>query len=239
LGILITLTGVSDDSVYTGIAVVERRALRLSGSGATPRWRGRSHLLALVVAVPAAVAIYDRLPGFPMAVYAVGLIGLFAISSAYHLLPLPTATRHVLRRVDHAAIYLFMAASFTPLCAIAAPDLVGRVVLAGVWIATLGGALMKLVGFNRSHRWGTALYLIVGWSALVVLPRVAHLVGPGGLVLFAVMGILYTGGAVVLFTRRPDPIPHVFGYHEIWHAAVVIASACYYLLLWRLIPVVR
>jgi hemolysin III len=230
---------VSDDSVYTGIAVLERRALRLSGTDATPRWRGWSHFFALVVAVPAAIAIYDRLPDIQMAFYAVGLVALFGISSAYHLLPLPPALRHLLRRIDHAAIYLFMAASFTPLCALVAPGRLGQVVLASAWVATVAGALVKLLGFNRAHRWGSALYLLIGWGAIVILPRAAHLAGVEGMVLLGVMGALYTGGAIVLFVRRPDPIPHVFGYHEVWHAAVVVASACYYVVLWRLAALVR
>ena len=142
-----------------------------------------------------------------------------------------------MRRLDHAAIFLFMAAAYTPLCAIALPGRLGRVTLAVVWFATIGGTVLKLFGFDRSQRAGTAMYLLIGWGAVVVLPAAAHILGPTQLALMGVMGALYTGGAMVLFSRRPDPIPHVFGYHEVWHASVVVASACYYVVLWRLVGV--
>jgi hemolysin III len=76
--------------------------------------------------------------------------------------------------------------------------------------------------------------LVLGWEAVMTLPRASHTLRPGELALLGAMGALYTGGAVVLARRRPDPVPHLFGYHEVWHAAVVVASACFYLLLWLL-----
>jgi hemolysin III len=150
------------------------------------------------------------------------------------LLPLSVARRTVMRRADHAMIYVFTAASYTPFCLRVVPGSLGPEVLALVWAGAAAGVVLKAVGFHRTQLTGSVLYVLLGWLAVVTLPSAAHVLAPAQLALFGVMGVLYSGGAVVLFTRRPDPIPHVFGYHEVWHASVVLASACYFAVIWGL-----
>jgi hemolysin III len=225
--------------VATGISEVSLRpapasSVRLSGTELSPTWRGRLHLGALLVSVPAAGALIWRDRTAPIIVYACCLVGLFAVSSGYHLLPLSVGRRGAMRRADHAMIYVFTAASYTPFCILAVPGALGRVVLVLVWAGAAVGVAIKVFGFQKTQLAGSVLYVLLGWLAIITLPGAARNLGITQWCLLVAMGVLYSAGAVVLFTRRPDPVPHVFGYHEVWHASVVLASACYFAMIWGL-----
>lgn len=214
--------------------MVEARALRLSGTATAPRWRGRIHLGALIAALPAATALCLRHPDGGDATYAAALVAAFAVSAAYHLLPVPTETRQLLRRADHCTIYLYIAGCYTPMCLTAVGGQAGWDLLAAVWAGAVAGVVLKLTGQERARVVSGTLYMALGWLGVVVLPDMVRAEGLSGLVLLCVTGLLYTAGAVVLLVRRPDPAPDTFGYHEVWHAAVVVASACYFVAVWGL-----
>jgi hemolysin III len=208
--------------------------VRLSGSDLCPRWRGRVHLVALVAAVPAAVALMVRRPTPEVTVYAVSLVGLFGASSVYHLVPLPARGRRTMRLVDHVMIYVFLAACYTPFCWLAVPRSIGAPVLVVAWLGAAVGIGMKVSGFDRSHRRGAVLYGAIGWLVVVTAPYALHSLDPAELALLLATGTCYSAGAVALFSRRPDPVPDRFGYHEVWHTAVVAGAGCYFALIWLL-----
>lgn len=210
------------------------RAVRLSGTADTPRWRGRIHLWACLAAVPAGTALVLAHPSPSVDIYVATLVLLYGTSAGYHLLPLSAPWRRRLRQADHAMIYVFTAASVTAFCHLAVHGLVGTTVAIFTWAGAAAGVVLKVRGFDRAHGLGAGLYFLLGWLVVITLPgAVAHL-SPRQLLLLGAVAALYSGGAVVLFTRRPDPVPHVFGYHEVWHAAVVAASACFFTLVWEL-----
>jgi hemolysin III len=236
------LAGVSTVTLEAMTAEVSRpagplldgRIVRLSGTELCPRWRGWIHLVAFVAAIPAAAALLSRRPSFAVGLYSLGLLAMFGASSAYHLLPLPDRARRTMRQVDHVTIYLFIAACYTPFCWLALPRDLGTPLLALAWLGAALGAVMKVVGFDRAQRAGAVLYLVVGCLAVIAAPAGLRALDGSELVLLAATGTCYAAGTVVLYTRRPDPVPDRFGYHEVWHSAVVLASACFYLLVWDL-----
>ncbi len=142
--------------------------------------------------------------------------------------------RYWMRRVDHAVIYVFIAGAFTPMCLLVAPGTNGKVLVAVAWIGAGLGVTIKLVDLERTRVLGGTLYILLGWLAMVILPAMLHRLDAAQLSLLFIQGTLYTLGALVLVVRRPDPYPDVFGYHEVWHTMVVVATACYYLVLWSL-----
>lgn len=187
-----------------------------------------------MIAVPAAAAAVWRRPTLVTAAYGVTLVALFAVSAGYHLLPVSPRVRQVLRRADHAMIYLYMAAAYAPWCLYAVGGTLGWAVLGLAWAGAAAGIAVKAMVFHRSRALSGVLYMAIGWLSVVTIPGAAANLGPMGLGLLFATGAFYMGGALVLLQRRPDPIPDVFGYHEIWHAAVVVACACYFALLWTL-----
>jgi hemolysin III len=137
-----------------------------------------------------------------------------------------------MRQVDHGMIFLFIGACATPYCLLAVPDEVSDVVLGLVWFGAAAAVLAVVTRFEASRLLTSTAYIVLGWLVVVTLPEAVRHLGARQLALLGSMGFLYTAGAGVLATRWPDPAPKVFGYHEVWHTMVVLASACYFVLVW-------
>lgn len=204
-----------------------------------PRLRGWIHLGAAVAALPAGAVLSVRASGeglaAPVAVYSAAMVMLFGVSAAYHLVPMPAEMLRVMRRADHATIFVFIAACYTPWCALVVRGTLGEVVLAIAWTGAGMGLAGKLAGFARLRSLTGALYLVLGWVGVVTLPDAFAVLSPAQLGLTFSLALLYTAGAAVLVFRRPDPSPAVFGYHEVWHSMVVGGAACYWLVMWGLV----
>ena len=112
-------------------------------------------------------------------------------------------------------------------------------ILAAVWSAAITGVALKMATFDRMSAAGGAMYIALGWVAIVALPQIVHALSTPAIALLFAGGILYTGGAVVLARRRPNPNPRVFGYHEVWHSMVVGASVCHYAMILMLASAAR
>jgi hemolysin III len=205
------------------------------GLALRPSWRGRLHRWSFLASLPAGLALVLWSAGgrarVGAAVFAVTLTGVFATSAAYHQAKTAVSAR-LLRRADHAMIYLLIAGTYTPVCLAALPRSVGVPLLAFIWLAATVGVGLKLLAGPRLMRLASILYLAMGWAAVVALPSLVDHLEPAELVLLLIGGVLYTAGAVVLYRRSPDPRPVVFGYHEVWHAFTVAASAAHFGMVW-------
>lgn len=208
----------------------------LDAYGHRPFWRGRVHLGAALVAVPAAVllilAARSTAGRVAASIYAASLIGVFAVSASYHRLArTPTAVKWM-RRADHSMIFVLIAGTYTPICLLVLPPRWGIPLLVVVWAVAFGGIVMKMSRLgNGPGSSGSWLYMVLGWAAIVATPVLIANLTATQVALMAVGGILYTGGTFVLARRWPDPLPHSFGYHEIWHSITVAAGACHFALI--------
>lgn len=204
-----------------------------------PRLRGRIHQVAAVVAVPAGVVLVlasdSATARLAVLVYAACSVALYTASASYHLHQGDDDARLALRRLDHALIFVLIAGCYTPLCLLALPQPAGAVVLVGVWAVAIAGVRTKLRhlgGLTGSV--GSWLYHVLGWSLVVVLPWLAPALGWRGLVLLLGGGLLYSAGAATLGAKRPNPVPGVLGYHEVWHGLGVLAATFHFALIWDL-----
>ena len=161
-------------------------------------------------------------------VFAASVAAMLGISALYHRVVWSPRPRRWLRRLDHAAIFLLIAGTYTPFGLLALEGAWRVSVLAIVWSGALAGIVLK-VAWIDAPRWVAAVAAVVlGWVGVVALPKLYDAVGLTTLALLGIGGALYTLGAFVYALRRPDPIPDVFGYHEIFHVLVVAAAACQY-----------
>jgi hemolysin III len=219
--------------------IMLRRIERLSGDELSPTLRGWPLLMGFVTAVPAGAALLVRASShgrtIPTAIYVVALVLLYGVGWIYHLLRWKPGARAWLRRLDHGVIYLFIAATYTPIAVVGLHDAVGWTLLAAAWAGATLGAVAKLVRFDGSRVIGGTMYIVVGWLPIFGIPDFVTRLGGVDTALMFGGGILYTAGAAVLAARRPDPLPHVFGYHEVWHTMVVAASVLHYVLIWRVV----
>ncbi|HYG69719.1 MAG TPA: hemolysin III family protein, partial [Anaeromyxobacteraceae bacterium] len=136
--------------------------------------------------------------------------------------------RAIMWRVDHAAIFVLIAGTYTPLCLLVGPG-IGHRLLTAVWIGAGAGVALSIVWPAAPKKLMAALYVALGWFAAAGMPAMYDAIGGRALALLLGGGLLYTAGAVIYATRRPDPFPTVFGFHEIFHLAVIAAAICHFL----------
>ena len=192
-----------------------------------PRWRGRIHGGAVAVTLPAGIILTLVTPSglarVAVFVYVASLLALFSTSASYHLFTRTQRAQRTMRQLDHAMVYVLIAGTYTPVCLLALPRTIGVVFLIGIWCAALIGIVLKITW--RAHKVSGAMYLIIGWAALIILPWAYHRAGFTSLLLFALGGIVFTVGAILFYLQRPQLRPLVFGYHEVWHVFTVVAVA--------------
>jgi hemolysin III len=219
-------------------ATVERARTQLHVSAArdtqivVPRLRGVSHAAAFFAAVVAAVVIVGLAPTgrstVAVAIYGAALAALFGGSALYHRWPGPTRFKPVLQRIDHSTIFVFIAASYTPIALMVLHGALAWVILAIAWVGAAAGVTFSLgwIHVPRAARAGS--YLTLGWLAAIAIPQLLGELGAAPLVLLGAGGLLYSIGAIVYTSQRPNPWPRTFGFHEIFHALVIAAAAAQY-----------
>lgn len=198
-----------------------------------PRLRGVVHQWAFFVACALGAALVLTAPQgtatVAAAIYAGSVAGLFGASALYHRVTWSRdAARAWMRRLDHSMIFVLIAGSYTPFALLVLDGALATVILLVVWIGAALGIVFKLLWISAPNWLSAVVYSALGSASIVTFPGLAAGLGVVGLVLVALGGLLYSVGAVVYASQRPDPLPTVFGYHEIFHVLVVVAAALQY-----------
>jgi hemolysin III len=194
-----------------------------------PSWRGLSHQLAIVpisaVGVYFVLAAESLLGAIAIGVHASTLVCLLVTSTIYHRHCSTERWRMFARRADHAAIFFLIAGSYVPIALLATPRWLGLPVMLVVWLVAAHGARLKLrhlqLGQDRFHSW---MYAALGWAAVILLPSMIARMGVERVVWILIGGAVYSVGGLVLIRKSPNPLPSQFGFHEIWHASVLLGA---------------
>lgn len=166
-----------------------------------------------------------------LTVYGLALVLMFSASTVYHLVSAGPRAMAWLRKLDHTAIYLLIAGTYTPICLHYLAGVWRWAPLVIIWSLALIGITVKLFVI-RAPRWVTAgVYLLMGWLAVGGVQQILASVPIGALAWLVLGGLFFTGGAVIYVLRRPDPWPGVFGFHEIWHVFVVLGALSHFILM--------
>ncbi|GAA2267349.1 hemolysin III family protein [Nonomuraea roseoviolacea subsp. roseoviolacea] len=197
-----------------------------------PRLRGWLHTGALPVTLVAGFVLVALGPTLQArlasAIYAITSGLLFGVSATYHRGTLGPRLAEVLRRFDHANIYLIIAGTYTPFALLALGGAARIAVLSVIWGGALAGVVFRVCWIGAPRWLYTVLYLALGWTAIFVMPQLLEGAGVAAVVLVAVGGLLYSAGAIVYGLRRPDPSPRWFGFHEVFHACTIAAYLVQY-----------
>ncbi len=198
-----------------------------------PRLRGVSHEWAFFVSLflGAGLIVAAETPEatFAVAIYAVSLSALLGTSALYHRVNWKRPdVRRWMRRLDHSMIFFLIAGTYTPFALLALDGPLADAILVVVWIGAIAGAVVEMVWIDHPKWVAAVIYMSLGWVAAVAFPGLWSEMGETGTLLVAVGGLLYTAGAVVYATQRPDPNPRVFGYHEVFHLLVIAAAAAHF-----------
>jgi hemolysin III len=204
-----------------------------------PKLRGHSHQAAFFAALGAGIVLIAAAPTeratLASTIYVITLCLLFGISALYHRPWWPDRPREVFARLDHAMIFIFIAGSYTPFCMLGLSAETGRTVLITMWVTAAILAFTKIVGLRMPRFLMSASYVAMGWFAAWSMPEASKIIGPLGTALLVVGGVLYTIGAVIFWRKAPNPLPGVFGYHEVFHMLVIAAGFAHFIAVARLI----
>jgi hemolysin III len=197
-----------------------------------PRLRGVLHQIAFFVALVVGTLLVVFAEGTRASaaagVFAGSVATMLGASALYHRVTWSVRMRPWMRRLDHAGIYLLIAGTYTPVGLLTLRGTMRDVVLGVVWSGAAAAIVLKFA-WVRAPKWlSVVLGIALGWVGIAAMPQVARYAGPAAVVLLAAGGVAYTAGAIVYARRRPDPVPTVFGYHELFHALTLVAVVCQY-----------
>jgi hemolysin III len=184
--------------------------------------------VGLVLLVLQSIEAGDDLRFLAVAVFGVSMVLLYLSSGIYHMLDLGERGNMVLRKLDHAMIYVLIAGTYTPFCLLAMDGITKWVLLISIWVLAKTGILLKLLWFHAPRWLSTVFYLFMGWLAVWSMPNMANNIGTDALWWTVAGGIFYSVGAVIYAIKKPDPFPKTFGFHEIWHLFVMLGTASHF-----------
>jgi hemolysin III len=197
-----------------------------------PRLRGVSHTYAFFASLACGIALImfasDGRARLAAIIYAGAVSALLGTSALYHRVTWRPRARRWMRRLDHSMIFVLIAGTYTPVALLALRDHLATTILIVVWGGALAGVIFKLLWIDAPKWLFAAVYIALGWVSLAVFGELPAAIGWLGVAGLAAGGLLYTVGAVVYASGRPDPSPTVFGYHEVFHALVIAAAALHY-----------
>jgi len=197
-----------------------------------PKLRGWLHASAIplslvggILLIVFSTSMLGRVGG---AVYLAASLLLFGTSATYHRFGWGRTGAAILRRMDHSNIYLFIAATYTPLALLLLTGTSRVLLLSLIWAEAILGVLFRILWLGAPRWLYTVLYIGMGWAAVAWIVPLWSAGGPFVIGLIGAGGLIYTGGAVVYALKRPNPWPKWFGFHEIFHTATVLAAGCHY-----------
>jgi hemolysin III len=204
-----------------------------------PRLRGWLHAYAAgisiatgAVMIAVAAALRGGTAAGTTAIYCATVTLLFGTSALYHRRSWSPAKQRLMKRLDHSMIFVFIAGTYTPIAALALDRSSAIGVLVAVWSGALIGVGLQTV-WPTAPRWLSApCYIALGWVAVFVMPQLLENAGVAAFVLIVAGGAIYTIGAVVYALKRPNPVPGVFGFHEVFHLCTLVAAVCHYVAVW-------
>ncbi|GLU46342.1 DNA-binding protein [Nocardiopsis ansamitocini] len=226
--------GRSDSDASTGDPVAKAGSAAADFLEAVkPRLRGWLHLGTAPLALAAGVVLVSLAPTglsrLASAIYAISSVLLFSTSAIYHVGRWSNRAVAVLRRMDHANIYLIIAGTYTPFVLLVLGGGLRTAMMTVIWGGATAGVLFKMFWLNAPRWLSTALYLAIGWVAVLFIPQLVGGTHPATWILILVGGVLYSLGAVVYGLKWPNPAPRWFGFHEIFHSLTIAAFVCHYI----------
>ena len=197
---------------------------------------GLTHLGGAVVAAGGLIVLIylawgDTAKAAALGLYGITLVLMFSASAAYHMATAGPRVLLLLRKLDHSAIYLLIAGSYTPICLHYFAGFWRTGMLAIIWSLAVAGIVVKIFVI-RAPRWVTAgIYLLMGWLSIAAIREILAALPAGALVWLFLGGLFFTGGAVIYMLKKPDPWPGVFGFHEVWHIFVLLGAFSHFVVM--------
>ena len=205
---------------------------------------GFTHFIGIIFAMTATVLLVDLSlnPYKPhhlisFLIFGIGMILLYTTSTLYHWLKLSDAGTKKLRKADHIMIFIYIAATYTPVCIVALRETIGWMLLAATWSVAIFGIIIKIFWMNAPRWLSTFIYILMGWLAVGAIFPLINSLQTGAILWLLAGGLFYTIGAVIYALKRPDPFPGILGFHEIFHLLVLLGTFSHFWMMYRYIAI--
>jgi len=205
---------------------------------------GFTHFIGIILSIIATILLislslnpYKPHHLISFLIFGVGMILLYSTSTLYHWLKLSDAGTKKLRKADHIMIFIYIAATYTPVCVVALRETIGWMLLAATWIVAIVGIIIKIFWMNAPRWLSTAIYVLMGWLAVVAIFPLIDALQIGALFSLLAGGVFYTIGAVIYAIKKPNPLPGILGFHEIFHLFVLAGSFAHFWMMYKYIAV--
>ncbi len=203
---------------------------------------GLTHFVGIFFAVAALIALLTR-SGDPLtlpqivafSIFGAAMILLYTASTLYHWLPFDGKKLEIFRKIDHVMIFVFIAASYTPICLVSLQGGWGWSIFGTVWAITIAGLFLKIFWLNAPRKLYTAIYLLMGWLIIIGIWPLSQKVDFMGIIWLFIGGFFYTVGATIYALKKPDPFPGFFGFHEIFHVFIIFGSFSHFWMIYKFI----
>jgi hemolysin III len=207
---------------------------------------GLTHFIGVILSVIGTIVLinlslhpYKPYHIISFGIFGFGMILLYTTSTLYHWLKLSKAGIKKLRKADHIMIFIYIAASYTPICILALRGSFGQSVLAVVWCVAIGGIIIKIFWMSAPRWLSTFIYVLMGWLAVIVIYPLLNILSLEAFVWLFVGGLSYTIGAVIYALKKPNPFPGLLGFHEIFHLFVLIGTTSHFWLMYKYISILN
>ena len=207
---------------------------------------GFTHFLGIIFAITVTVLLvhlslnpYKPYHLISFLIFGIGMILLYTTSTLYHWLKLSDAGTKKLRKADHIMIFIYIAATYTPVCIVALRETIGWMLLAATWSVAIFGIIIKIFWMNAPRWLSTFIYILMGWLAVGAIFPLINSLQTGAILWLLAGGLFYTIGAVIYALKRPDPFPGVLGFHEIFHLLVLLGTFSHFWMMYRYVAILE
>lgn len=204
-------------------------------------WSGFSHFIGLLFAFSALPILLHKSENITIWqtvsywIFCIGMIMVYLSSTLYHWVPFSGKKLMIFRKIDHIMIFVFIAASYTPICLVLLHGPWGWSIFAAAWGITIAGIFIKIFWMNAPRYLSTFIYVLMSWIIVIGIWPLSKAVPQGGLLWLGLGGLFYMIGATIYAFKKPDPIPSVFGFHEIFHVFVILGTLSHFYMVYRYI----
>jgi hemolysin III len=194
---------------------------------------GLTHFFAAIVAALGLVSLivlgwHSLIKEISLSVYGTSLVLLFAASATYHMVKAKPGIIAVLRKIDHSAIFLLIAGTYTPFCALMFTGFWKWGLLGIIWLLAIIGIVVKIFISNAPRWLHAGVYIVMGWLCMTAIGEMLRVLPPGAIIWLITGGIIYTLGAIIYITKALDFWPGKFGFHEVWHIFVILGALAHF-----------
>ena len=204
-----------------------------------PLLRGHFHQAMFFVSLGATALLiaksHTQIEYISTVVYSLALLAMFGISALYHRITWNPEQRMLMKRLDHAGIYLMIAGCFTPIALLGLPEATGLKLLVLIWIVGFLGIMQSIFFLNIAKIYSAILYMFMGYLIIPYFPELISKIGYAKLSLLIGGGLVYSIGAISYGLKRPIFRPHIFGYHEFFHIMVSIGAIMHFILIYSMV----